>query len=259
MTSSSTDSRSDELRWLFDALATGGRRPIITLNEWEVHLTHQPRLQQTDITRWFLAALRDEWNEPQPPTSLCDTLTGEVRAYLESREGPWATVWGHIRRVAGTALWLAEQNNLSLETTYLSALFHDAGKLDEEKTGQPHPQIGAEMAERRLWGELSPDTVRLIHDAIWIHPDRPPTSWKVAGILHDADKLDKIGAAGLARRLSETDDQANACQGAHRTLDEADSYPVPALSVSEALLRPKLAFTHTLRGLIDEVCGNMLG
>jgi putative nucleotidyltransferase with HDIG domain len=254
LTSPPTGSRSGELRWLFDALATGGREPIITPDEWEAHLVHQLRLQQTEITRWFLAALRDEWLPPQPPTPLCDTLTGEVRAYLRSRQGPWATVWGHTWRVGGMALWLAEQNNLDPEVAYLTALFHDAGKLDEEEIGQPHPQIGAKMAERRLRGKLPPNTVRLVHDAIWIHPDRPPTSWKVAGVLHDADKLDKIGAAGLARRLSETDNHTDACQGAQRTLDEADSFPALALSASEALLRPKLAFACTLKGLIQEVC-----
>jgi HD superfamily phosphodiesterase len=177
-----------------------------------------------------------------------------VRAYLESRRGPWATVWGHTGRVTGNALWLAERSGIDPEMTYLTALFHDAGKLDEAAAGRPHPELGAEMAGRWLRGRLPPDTLRVIRDAIWIHPDRPPTSMKVACTLHDADKLDKIGAAGLARRVSETENRTDACQSAQRTLDEAESLPALALPASEALLRPKLAFAHTLEGLIGEVC-----
>jgi hypothetical protein len=94
----------------------------------------------------------------------------------------------------------------------------------------------------------------VIDDAIQIHPDRPPSSWKVACALHDADKLDKVGAAGLARRLSTAANHADACLGAYRTLDEAETLPALALPASEVLLRPKLAFVHTLEKLIDGVC-----
>jgi putative nucleotidyltransferase with HDIG domain len=254
LTSPSTEPRTSALRWLFDALATGGREPIITLDDWQAHLTRSPYMQKASITRWFLAALRHEWRAPEPPTPLCVALTENVQAHLESRQGPWATVWGHIRRVAGNALWLAGWSSVDPEAAYLAALFHDAGKLDEWDTGRPHAELGAEMVVRRLRGKLPADTLKAIQDAIAIHPDRPPSSWKVAGVLHDADKLDKVGAAGLIRRLSKTGDRVEACLGARRTLDEAETFPPPALSVTETLLRPKLAFAHTLAGLIDEAC-----
>jgi len=254
LTSPSTESRTGALRRLFDALATGGREPIITPDGWQDYLTQQPEMCQASITRWFLAALRYEWRAPEPPTPLCSVLTGDVRAYLESREGPWATVWGHIRRVAGNAMWLARRGDVDLEAVYLAALFHDAGKLDEWDAGRPHAGLGAEMAGRALRGKLPPDTLKVIDDAIRIHPDRPPPSWKVACALHDADKLDKVGAAGLIRRLSAAENHADACLGAYRTLDEAEAFPSLALPASEALLRPKIAFVRTLEKLIDGVC-----
>jgi putative nucleotidyltransferase with HDIG domain len=254
ISSPSTESRISALRWLFDALAASGREPIITPDDCQDYLNRQPGMRQTSITRWFLAALRYEWHAPEPPTVLGITLAGDVRRYLESREGPWATVWGHIQRVAGNALWLARRGDVDLEAVYLAALYHDAGKLDELEAGRPHAELGAEMAWRALRGKMPADTLQAIDDAIQIHPDPPSSSWKVACVLHDADKLDKVGAAGLARRLSAAANHADACLGAYRTLDEAETLPAFALPASEALLRPKLAFARTLGKLIDGVC-----
>jgi hypothetical protein len=256
LTSPITESRTGALRWLFDALTTDGREPIITPDDWLGYLTHQPGMRQTSITRWFLAALRYEWHAPEPPTPLCGALSRDIRAYLESREGPWATVWGHIQRVMGNALWLAKRGDIDLEAVYLAALFHDAGKLDEWDAVRPHAELGAEMAGRALQGKLPPDMLKAIDEAIRIHPDRPPSSWKVACALHDADKLDKVGAAGLARRLSAAENHADACLGAQRTLDEAQALPALTLPASETLLRPKLAFARTLERLIDGVCAS---
>jgi hypothetical protein len=254
ISSPSTESRISALRWLFEAFAASGRELIITPNDCQDYLTRQPGMRQTSIIRWFLAALRYEWHAPEPPTPLCVTMTGNVRRYLESREGPWATVWGHIQRVAGNALWLARRGDIDLKAVYLAALFHDAGKLDEWDAGRPHAELGAEMAWRALRGKLPTETLQAIDDAIRIHPEQPPSSWKVACALHDADKLDKVGAAGLARRLSAAENHTDACLGAYRTLDEAEAFPSLALPASEALLRPKIAFARTLEKLIDGVC-----
>ncbi|MBN1122383.1 MAG: HD domain-containing protein [Anaerolineae bacterium] len=249
-----TRRQSDSLRALFDTLATGGREPIVEIEDWRDHLAGNRRLNRSGVGRWFMTALRHEWMPLDIPTPLCAALTDDATSYLETRPGPWATVLGHILRVAGTAGWLASQRGIDEETVYLTALYHDLGKLDEWDTGVPHAELGARYAERDLTGEISARKLLTITEAIRVHPDRPPPSWLAARALHDADKLDKIGATGLIRRISKMEDIEEACLGADRTLYEAETFPRPCLAASTALLQPKLAFARTVERLIDEIC-----
>jgi putative nucleotidyltransferase with HDIG domain len=249
-----TRRQADGLHALFEALATGGREPIIEIEDWQDHLAGRRRLNRSGVGRWFMSALRCEWMPLEVPTPLCAALTDDVYGYLETRPGPWATVLGHILRVAGTAVWLASQRGIDEETVYLIALYHDLGKLDEWDTGIPHAELGARYAERDLTGEIPARKLLAITGAIRGHPDRPPPSWLAARALHDADKLDKIGATGLIRRIGKTEDVDEACLGADRMLYEAETFPHPCLAASTALLQPKLAFARTVERLIDEAC-----
>ena len=242
------------LRRLLNALATGGREPIISLEDWEEHLGRQPSLLKTPVGRWFRAALRGEWQPAEPPTALCAFLTDEIEATVRAQPGPWATVWGHILRVAGYAVRLAGESGVDPQAAYLAALFHDACKLEEWDAGRPHAELGAELAVRTLGGELPAETLRAVRDAILIPPARPPLSWGIARVLHDADKLDKIGATGLIRRVSKAGDIEEACEGAERSVAEADAFPLPALLATDEFLRPKLAFALTLEKRLDEAC-----
>lgn len=246
--------QSSDLARLFRALAVGGRRPIIALEDWEDHLNSQPDLRQTVVKRWFLAALRHEWQSHEPPSSLCAVLSEEVESYLEARPGPWVTVLGHILRVAGNTVWLAERSRIDPEAAYIAALFHDVGKLDEWDTGRPHAVLGARYAAQQLDGELPRHTVRTICEAVADHGYRPALSQKVARVLHDADKLDKIGATGLIRRISKTDNLEDACLNAERTVYEAIDFPLPCLAATDDLLQPRLAFTRTIERHLDSVC-----
>jgi hypothetical protein len=254
MKSDLSERQASSLAHLFRALAVGGRQPVITLEDWEDHLGNQPGLRQTSVKRWYLAALRHEWQSPDPPSSLCALLSEEVEIYLETRPGPWATILGHILRVTGNAVFLAERSQVDPEAACLAALFHDMGKLDEWDTGRPHAVLGAQYAAEQLDGELPRHTIRVIGEAITNHGYRPAPSQKVARVLHDADKLDKIGATGLIRRISKTDNLRDACLNAERTVYEALDFPPPCLAATEGLLRPKLAFTRTIERLLDDAC-----
>ncbi len=246
--------RIPDLRALLGWLAVGGREPILDLDDWEDFLAGRARSQRSPLLRWFRAALRAEWFPLDPPTTLAAALTDHVYDTIRGQPGPWASLWGHTLRVAGYALWLAGQRRANQEAAFLAALFHDACKLEERATGLPHEEQGATFAARALAGELPPGDVRLILDAIAIHPDRPPLSWPVACILHDADKLDKVGATGLLRRASQAEDGEEACAAAWRILDDALDFPSPCLSETHAILRPKLAFSRTLEPLLDAAC-----
>ena len=246
--------RADDLRVLFEALATGGRDPVIDFEDWEACLKARPHLRHRAMTRWFLSALYHEWLPLEPPTVLCADLTGDMEAYLKTRPGPWATIWSHIIRVAACATWLAERHGVDPEACYLAALLHDVHKLDEWDTGLPHADLGAHAALETLRGELSPHAVNAVVRAIRIHPERPPLSWKVARVLHDADKLDKVGATGLLRRVSKTEDLDEACFAADRSVYEAYDIPPPCIPAARELLQPKLVFARTLEPLLADVC-----
>lgn len=247
--------RTGELRALLERLAVGGRVSLIELADWEDYLNARAGMRHSGMARWFLCALRHEWQHASPPSGLCAALTEDVGDIIGTQPGPWATVWGHTLRVAGNATWLAERSGIDPEAAYLAALYHDVGKLEEwGDSGLPHAELGAREAIYALRGELPRRVIGNIANAIRIHPERPAPSWGVARVLHDADKLDKVGATGLLRRVSKTEDLDEACVEAERTLDDVEMFPVPCLSVSNELLRPKLVFTRTLEEHLYEVC-----
>lgn len=251
MTRQDPGSEANSLRSLLSALATGGRDRPISLEEWEDHLLSAPAQRSNHVTGWFLDALREEWQDASPPTLLCAVMTDEAYDYLSSRRGPWATVWGHIQRVAGNALWLAERSSFDPEAAYLAAIYHDLGKLDEWDTGTPHARLGAHHAARNLAEEIPAAKLDKITRAILLHPERPPISWRVARILHDADKLDKIGATGLLRRVSLAEDLEDAWAGADRMLYDLEMLPDLCFSAAEALAVPKKRFSQRLADLMN--------
>lgn len=112
----------------------------------------------------------------------------------------------HTMRVYNTCLELAKAYpEADLEVIKYAALLHDIGgqKEIQDKSGKTdHALMGSEMAEPILkeFG-LSDEKIKHIRDCIVSHrfktDNRPETI--EAKILFDADKLDAIGAIGVAR------------------------------------------------------------
>lgn len=247
-----------DLRRLLRALADGSEHQLVELEDWEGYLLGRRKLAKTPLLRWFLASLRCEWQLAEPPSVLAADMMDAVRDHLSSVRGAWWPVWGHILRVTGYALALGQTRGLDPEAVFLTAIFHDVAKRHESITGRSHEPVGADIAAEALDGLLPPATVRRIHDAIDIHPDRPPLSWSLACVLHDADKLDKVGATGLLRRASAGDDRQEACEGAERMLDDAEALPRMCLAASDTFLAPKLAFTATLEKRLPDACTHLM-
>lgn len=111
----------------------------------------------------------------------------------------------HVIRVYNLSLTLAHDENLDLDVLKVAALLHDIARVreDNDHTGNTdHAVLSAQMAEPILkkFG-FSQEKIKHIQDSIISHRYRtgikPKT--KEAKILFDADKLDVIGAIGIAR------------------------------------------------------------
>ncbi len=112
----------------------------------------------------------------------------------------------HTFRVLKLAKRIAEkEGKVNMEVIELAALLHDIARVkeDSDKTGNTdHAVLGAEMA-RKILSDLGypNETVDAVCHAIRTHRFRGENVPETieAKILFDADKLDAIGAVGIAR------------------------------------------------------------
>jgi uncharacterized protein len=112
----------------------------------------------------------------------------------------------HVFRVYNLCLLVAKhEENVDLEVLIPSALLHDIARVEEskDKTGKlDHAILGSEIAEdilRKL--QYEEDKIEKIKHCIISHRFRTgnePTTIE-AKILFDSDKLDALGASGIAR------------------------------------------------------------
>jgi len=106
----------------------------------------------------------------------------------------------HVLRVTELAVRLAIEEGADVEIVRAAALLHDVGRAEQERTGMSHSAIGARMARQVLMGHAR-ERVEAVANAIEQHRfrelDAPSTL--EARVLYDADKLDAIGAIGIAR------------------------------------------------------------
>jgi uncharacterized protein len=112
--------------------------------------------------------------------------------------------FSHIERVFKLALMIGEHEQADLKILGIAALFHDLARAAEAISGGEicHAVAGAKMAAEILAG-LNEDPIQItaICDCIATHrfrDDNLPQSIE-AKCLYDADKLDSLGAIGVAR------------------------------------------------------------
>jgi uncharacterized protein len=112
--------------------------------------------------------------------------------------------WTHVDRVRNLALHIGKKEKANLFILEIAALLHDIGRKGEIKSKGNfcHAVFGGEMARKILPKHgLSKDEIENIIHSIQAHRHRNehiPNTIE-AKVLFDADKLDSIGAVGVAR------------------------------------------------------------
>lgn len=123
-------------------------------------------------------------------------------------ESPACHDWEHTLRVHRTAVKLANAEGADLAVVEVAALLHDIGRPAElQASGKIcHAELGAKMVRELLPKLGVSDTVFIEHVASCVathryrrrQPELLPATIE-AKVLFDADKIDGIGAIGLAR------------------------------------------------------------
>lgn len=121
-----------------------------------------------------------------------------ARNFFE-REGTHG--FSHIKRVFNLCLHLGKDEGADLEVLALAALLHDIARpLEDKGIVEDHAKESAKIA-RRFLSSLGYSKIEEVVHAIEAHRfSKPPEPKTIeAKILSDADKLDAIGAIGVAR------------------------------------------------------------
>jgi uncharacterized protein len=126
-----------------------------------------------------------------------------VRQTLENAEG--GHDWWHIHRVWVNARHIAQHENADMLVVELAALLHD---IADSKFHNGDEEIGPATAGKFL-ATLNVDEVTIIHVQQIIRHisfksgfDKAAFHSKELDIVQDADRLDAIGAIGIARAFS---------------------------------------------------------
>mgnify|MGYP001612872429 CR=1 FL=1 len=137
--------------------------------------------------------------------TLIQNIEEEAKKYFTS--APATHDWSHVERVDRLASYISQIEGGNLTVIKLSVLLHDIGrKKEEELNGEVcHAEEGAKLARNILesYG-VNKEIIEHVCHCIETHRfrnEKEPQTIE-AKVLYDADKLDSIGAIGIARACS---------------------------------------------------------
>jgi uncharacterized protein len=128
---------------------------------------------------------------------------GIIRSYAGEQLGQAGSHgMDHTERVTRMCRIIGEQEHADMDILIPAALLHDIARPLEKEKGLPHEIEGARMAEEFLLAtgydrNLIPAITAAIRTHRFSAGEDPET--KEARVLSDADKLDAMGAVGIAR------------------------------------------------------------
>lgn len=134
-------------------------------------------------------------------------IPSELKKYIELARGLYQTGpshdFSHIERVFKLSLKIGSQEKANLRILGIAALFHDLARAEKAGTmGEKcHAIVSAELAGEILKKYEEPAKIKAICECILTHRYRAgnlPQTME-AKCLFDADKLDSLGAVGVAR------------------------------------------------------------
>jgi hypothetical protein len=236
---------------LLEGLLVGAAQPMESVAAWAGRLVHD---HATPLALRFIGELEAEWFPAVPPDAFCEQVAATVRDRLSEWHPGWPHLWAHVLRVTGAAVGLAHEAGTDPALAYLMGICHDVAKLDEFRTGQPHEEAGAEFAGEVLRGHLAPAQVDSIQAAI-----RKEGGGALGYLLHDADKLDKIGAAGIVRRVSTGTDPGWLPMALSRVADDTRQFPAMRFRLSADLADRKRDFQAWFLPLAEDAIHGLEG
>ena len=141
-----------------------------------------------------------------------------IRAYVETffRQSG-AHGFDHILRVTRLCEEIGKAEGADMRILIPAALFHDIARPLEEESGIPHEEEGARIAEEYLRGTgCDAGRIAAIVHAIRTHrfSTGPEPETLEAQVLSDADKLDAMGAVGIARTFMQAGEHGDGFEGA---------------------------------------------
>lgn len=135
--------------------------------------------------------------------SVLENTINFVKKQLENAES--GHNWFHMERVYNNALLIAKEETCNLEVVQLAALLHD---IADSKFHDGDETVGPKVARTFLTSEnVSEDTINHVVEIIENisfkggNFEKKFTS-KELEIVQDADRLDAIGAVGIARTFN---------------------------------------------------------
>ena len=109
----------------------------------------------------------------------------------------------HVLRVLALAERIGQEEGADMEIVRAAVLLHDVGREQADAIGLDHAAVGAEKVSDILAGQPRAKVEAVVH-AVAAHRYRttPEPETLEAQVLFDADKLDAIGAVGIARAFA---------------------------------------------------------
>jgi len=125
----------------------------------------------------------------------------KARQYYEGADA--VHDFDHVLRVLALAERIGQAEGADLRIVRAAALLHDVGREGAEAEELDHAAFAARRAREILAGQ-PPAQVEAVAHAIAAHRFRagPQPATLEAQVLFDADKLDAIGAVGVARAFA---------------------------------------------------------
>lgn len=145
-------------------------------------------------------------SRPAADALSLDALEARCQRVVRDEAGDAAHDFEHVRRVVAAARMLAMAEDAPLEVVIPAAWLHDCVSVPKDSPDRPRAsRLAAERAGSLLreWG-CAPELVPEVEHAIAAHSFtagiEPRTA--AARVVQDADRLDALGAIGLARCLA---------------------------------------------------------